>query len=108
MQPCDPVATSLIVLGVMLAAASLRTMTVSEPVAPPLAAIASVNANTAPWWELAALPDIGETTARQIVAYRSRGADGRPAFTRPSDLEPVSGIGPKTIRRISPYLRFSD
>ena len=65
-----------------------------------------VDPNTAPWWELTALPDIGESTARKIVEYREVHADRSPVFRRPDDLEPVPGIGPKTIRRIAPHLRF--
>jgi DNA uptake protein ComE-like DNA-binding protein len=68
-----------------------------------------VDPNVAPWWELAALPEIGESTARAIEAFRvearSRGAK-EPVFARPSDLDLVHGIGPKTLSRIAPYLRF--
>lgn len=104
----DAVSTSLVVLGLILAVASLRTLAVSKPIGPPPTALASINPNTAPWWELMVLPDIGETTARKIVDYREAHADQVPVFNSPSDLEPVSGIGPKTIRRIGPYLRFGD
>ena len=68
----------------------------------------AIDPNTAPWWELTALPDIGEGTARKIVEYREAHADRSPVFRRPDDLEPVPGIGPKTIERISPHLRFND
>ena len=68
----------------------------------------TVNPNLAPWWELAALPGIGESKARQIVAYREAHGERSPVFRTPADLEPVSGIGPKTIQRIARYLRFED
>ena len=68
----------------------------------------TVNPNLAPWWELTALPGIGEATARKIIEYREAHADRSPVFRRPEDLEPVPGIGPKTIRRISSHLRFND
>ena len=71
-------------------------------------AIASVDPNTAPRWKLTALPDIGEGTARKIVEYREVHADRSPVFRRPDDLQSVPGIGPKTIQRISPYLRFNE
>lgn len=104
----DAVATSLVVLGLILAIASLRMITVSRPNAPSPAALASINPNTAPWWELMVLPGIGESTARKIVEYRDSDAWQNPIFQKPADLEPVPGIGPKTIQRISPFLRFGD
>ncbi len=104
----DPVVTSLVALGLILAITAMRhaATTGMPPPAPP--AQASVNPNTAPWWELMVLADIGETTARKIVDYRDAHADQSPVFNRPADLEPVTGIGPKTIQRIGPYLRFVD
>lgn len=104
----DPVATSIVVLGLIFATVSLRILFAAEPTAPLPPAVNSVDPNTAPWWELTALPDIGEGTARKIVEYREAHADRSPVFRRPDDLEPVPGIGPKTIRRISPYLRFAE
>jgi len=104
----DPIITSLIVLGFILAVTSLRTLAVSKPIGSPPAALASINPNTAPWWELMVLPDIGETTARKIVEFREANSDQASAFRNPADLEPVPGIGPKTIQRIAPNLRFSD
>ena len=67
-----------------------------------------VDPNTAPWWELTALPEIGESTARQVIAYREAHADRAPIFRQPPDLEPVPDIGPKTIQRIAPHLRFEE
>lgn len=67
-----------------------------------------VDPNTAPWWELTALPEVGESTARQVVAYREAHADRAPVFRQPPDLEPVPDIGPKTIQRIAPHLRFEE
>jgi len=93
-------------LGFILAVVSLRTVSVARPIAPRPAALASINPNTAPWWELMVLPDIGETTARKFIEYRDAHAAAMPVFNCPTDLEPVSGIGPKTIERIGPYLRF--
>ena len=59
-----------------------------------------VDVNRAAWHELAQLPDIGEVTARKIVA--SRKSEG--PFADPDDLRRVHGIGPKTVERIRPYL----
>ena len=68
-----------------------------------------VDPNAAPWWELAAIPRIGEVTARRIVEYReSRVAAGAgdAVFRRAEDLDDVRGIGPKTVERVRPFLRF--
>ena len=73
----------------------------------------AVNPNTAPWWELAVLPRVGEVTAKRIVAYREAVDSARPAparrepvFAAPADLERVHGIGPKTAQRAAPHLTF--
>ena len=74
--------------------------------------LSTVEPNLAPWWELTVLPRIGETTARAIVTYRGSPPDGRgkgrtpPVFQTPGDLARVRGIGPKTVTRIAPCLRF--
>lgn len=68
-----------------------------------------VDPNTADWAALAALPVIGEKKAKDIVAYRDRFIQDRPgelAFTQPSDLQKVKGIGPATVAAIEPYLAF--
>ncbi|MFH0983217.1 MAG: helix-hairpin-helix domain-containing protein [Planctomycetota bacterium] len=67
--------------------------------------------NSAPWWELTALPGIGETRAKAIVEYRTQALAqvGKPdaiVFRRATDLEAVKGIGPKTATRMAPHLRF--
>jgi len=70
-----------------------------------------IDPNTAPWPELARLPEVGESMAKQIVAYREQ---HRPAsrtglvFRSLRDLEPIPGIGPKTLDEIAPYLKFPE
>ena len=59
-----------------------------------------VDVNRAAWPELAQLPDMGEVTARKIVA--SRQSEG--PFADIDDLRRVHGIGPKTVQRLRPYL----
>jgi DNA uptake protein ComE-like DNA-binding protein len=72
--------------------------------------MAVIDPNTAPWWELAVLPRIGETTANSIVRYRESMDRSAPdvaagrAFIFVGDLQAVRGIGPKTVERIAPYL----
>ncbi len=76
------------------------------------APVGTVDPNAAPWWELTVLPRVGEVTARTIVTYRESAGGGTsiaralPVFRRPADLARVRGIGPKTVTRIAPYLRF--
>lgn len=78
----------------------------------PLGLPNGVNPNVAPWWELTVLPDVGPAIARRIVAHReSRGPQATsrsPAYKAPADLDAVSGVGPTTLQRIAPYLRFDD
>ncbi len=75
-------------------------------------AVATIDPNVAPWYELTVLPRIGEGMAEEIVRYRktaTRAApngDTSPAFTCPADLTRIRGIGPKTVRRMGPFLRF--
>jgi competence protein ComEA len=59
-----------------------------------------VDINTAPWPEIAQLPEIGEALARRIVASREK--DG--PFHSPEDLDRVAGIGPTTVEKLRPYL----
>ena len=46
------------------------------------------------------LPGVGETIAKRMVT--SRESEGR--FTCHEDLLRVSGIGPRTLQRIRPFL----
>ncbi len=55
-----------------------------------------VSLNRASLAELEALPGIGPTLARRIVAHRP--------YLRLEDLLRVPGIGPKTLERIRPYV----
>ncbi len=61
----------------------------------------ALDMNTADWPEFTLLPGIGETLARRIVDHRARHGP----FRSIDQLAEVKGIGPKTIRRIRPYLR---
>lgn len=72
----------------------------------------TINPNTASWWELSLLPEIGEITARRIVQYRLEASrkveDDGPAFGKANDLTLIRGIGPKTVAKIAPYLNFGE
>lgn len=60
-----------------------------------------VNINTADAKELDELPQVGPSTAKEIIAYRN--ANG--PFKTVDELEEVSGIGPKTIEKIKPFAK---
>lgn len=100
----------LALLAVLLAVCVLVRVHLTEPLATsatPLPAL-RIDPNTAPWEDLAALPGLGERTARRIVAYRqAQQAKGKSVvFHRPEDLDPVEGIGPRLIEELAPQLRF--
>jgi competence protein ComEA len=59
-----------------------------------------VDINEAEWTELSALPGVGETLARRIVANRH----DRGPFADHNELGRVPGIGPRTLERVRPYL----
>ena len=63
-----------------------------------------IEPNTASAAELQLLPRIGPALAEAIVSYRREVA--APAFRTPDDLARVRGIGPRTVERIAPLLRF--
>ncbi len=104
----DSVGISLLILSLILGITTPGNSGKGAPADPAPLSLASINPNTAPWWELMILPDIGNTTANKIVEYRDAEGRGSPVFQGSADLEVVPGIGPKTARRIGPYLRFND
>ena len=103
----------LLPLGIWAAISSAGRVPVPANGGTAPAAVANdsrINPNTAPWYELTALPRIGETMARRIVAYReeqrSDSNPDAPVFRRAEDLANVHGIGPKTVERLRPYVKF--
>jgi len=72
----------------------------------------TIDVNRAPWWELTLLPGIGEGKAKAVVEFREvqRANNGwdedQPVFRSPEDLQQVHGIGPKTVERMTPFVRF--
>ena len=59
-----------------------------------------LDVNTAAWWELDALPGVGETLARRIVEDRKRNGP----FASLDDLSRIRGISTATVSRWRPYL----
>jgi competence protein ComEA len=58
-----------------------------------------VNVNTADVEELDELPQVGPSTAAEIVAHRETNGP----FASVDELEAVPGIGPKTVEEIRPF-----
>jgi len=70
---------------------------------------ARINPNDAPIASLVRLPGVGISRAEAIVAYRENFAEhepSRPAFRNCDDLQKVKGVGPKTVKNISEWLKF--
>jgi competence protein ComEA len=61
----------------------------------------TVDVNAADWQEFTVLPGVGETLARRIVEFREEHGP----FRDLRDLREVRGIGPRTLERLTPYLR---
>lgn len=59
-----------------------------------------IDINMADWPELSLLPGVGETRAQGIVAYRRQHGP----FRSIDELQNVTGIGPKTMERLRPYV----
>ncbi len=68
------------------------------------AAEEKIDPNTASAASLRRLRGIGPVMAKAIVDYR-RGTS-RPAFRRPEDMANVRRIGPGTVKKIAPHLKF--
>lgn len=98
----------LVVLAAVVFAANLLIVTRQSP--SPIRPRFGVDPNTARWFELATLPRVGRSTADRIIAFRETRAPaldpGRAVFQSPVDLDAVPGIGPKTVTRLAPHLRF--
>jgi DNA uptake protein ComE-like DNA-binding protein len=65
--------------------------------------------NTADAAALSAIPSLGESKARDIVAFREtfiRQHPGQHPFNSADDLMQIKGIGPGVSSDISPYLYF--
>lgn len=58
-----------------------------------------VDVNTAEAEDLEELPEVGPSTARNIVEYR----ESNGSFRSLDELEEVPGIGPKTLQKIKPF-----
>ncbi len=102
----------VVMLGLALTAIAGAELILPNAGSNPGALRSGVNPNTAQWWELVALPEIGPTLANEITRYRdavgSKNGDAEhgSVFRSAADLAKVRGIGPKTVARLAPHLRF--
>lgn len=70
----------------------------------PAGAGRKINVNKASAAELELLPDVGPATAKRIIEHRTKHG----AFKVLSDLDKVSGIGPKTLEKLKDRVVFAD
>ncbi len=77
-----------------------RSPATATPAASPTTA--GLNINTATQAQLESLPQVGPATAKAIIAWR----ETHGAFRTLSDLDKVRGIGPRTIEKLRPLIRF--
>lgn len=97
------------VLAVALAAVLLARWWSWQAAAPPLAPGGTplpgvrLDLNAAAWFELDALPGVGETLARRIVEDRER----RGPFASLDDLARVPGISDASLSRWRPFLTIA-
>ncbi|AQT68669.1 ComE operon protein 1 [Anaerohalosphaera lusitana] len=63
-----------------------------------------IDVNAADAESLVRLPGIGPSKAEAIVEYREEARK----FERVEDMEDVKGIGPKTVEKLRPFLRFDE
>lgn len=97
--PLAPLAAALVAAASLLLLALAPPGAAPKPIGP---ADARLDVNAASPHHLALLPGIGPARADAIVAHRS--AHG--PFREPADLDAVHGVGPRTVERVAPFIRF--
>lgn len=100
------VAGLVLAWGVVVVTCWQRPLLVETPVnAPATPAVPvgfALDINHAAAVRLQALHGVGPALAERIVGFREQHGP----FAGPDDLLAVSGIGPATLRRITPWVRF--
>ena len=107
------IAFVLVLCAVLLVRLKINRAYVSDP--PPPRGLradelaSEIDPNVATWQELAALPQLGEKTAKSFVEWRERYVaehNGELPFRKPEDLLKVKGIGASTLETLRPHLMF--
>ncbi len=103
----DATSCAMVFLALTMGAVVGRSITRSAGDGPTEQTVRTLDPNVAPWWELAALPELGRSLSQSVVAHRRGIArdGGEVAFDSPADLLVIRGIGPKTVERLTPYFR---
>jgi len=94
-------ATVVMIGGYSFVQAKLRHRAIDLDTSQPRVAVFQVDLNQADWPELLQLPDMGESLARQVVAWR----DAHGPFHDIAELRKVKGIGVKKFAAMKPFLK---
>ena len=73
-----------------------------------LSPLDTINPNSDPKESLVRLPGVGPARAEAIVEYRKSRSLKGPAFRTLADLDAVSGLGPKTVEKMKPWISFDN
>ena len=92
--------SAVAIAGSWIRAGGLRGGLVSIDAAPVVTHPDRIDINRAEWPELTLLPGISRVMAERIVQYRRE----KGPFGSVEDLRQVSGIGPKTVARMRPFV----
>lgn len=96
--------TAAVIVVVHLIAATLGAGHRFTPAPPADSRTLRLDPNIAPRADLMLLPGIGPALADGILEYRN--SLPPPAFRSPQDLGRVRRIGPATVEKLAPHLRF--
>ena len=104
LKPGDTFEDILVAAGGLTGNANLSNIELSIPEQGQVAEPQKININAADAWLLAALPGIGDTRARDIIAYRHQHGP----FRDINELLNVEGIGTVTLDNIRSLITVAD
>lgn len=104
LKDTDNLTTLIKAVGGGSSDADLENMRLYIPAAGEAALPQKIDINRAESWLLAALPGIGEVTAKRIVEYR----DNNGLFRNVNDLARVEGIGQTTLDKIKNLVTIAE
>ena len=103
-SPADAVLAAVAAISLALAGTALWAWPVPRGALERRSAAHAVALNAADRADLELLPGVGPVLARRIRAHRRRHGP----FARVEGLEAVHGIGPKTVKRVRPWVTLAD